>query len=571
MSDIFHRFFQQNRGIVVGHVLLTLITFPLEILLLSYISGLIFQRIKEKRYKAFYAVLVGFFFAFLLIEFFHFSQDYMSSLIIPRLDTFTRTELLHVMLNHRFEEDELKLGELMHRMSKTPGHLYKHYSNSVNYIVPLCFSAVFFAGYLFWIHWKMGLLVSCVFIVLFVVYFWVFGLMCRDAGSRLDMEYGLMDGYEDTIANWESIRLSSMREEEKKRMASQSGEFEVKQQQDIHRVNLLKISSIVAFNLLMLVLLGLGIYLCTKEKLFPYWKLIILITAILLMSKTMTSLLVKSSDSIYHAGSVQQLKEFMARFHRDPVDSASLQHSPRPIENHEIVFDHVSFAYSPTAVPILKDINLRITFPTSVLVLGAIGSGKSTLLKMLMGYYKPTEGTVTVDGISVEQYPSAYLLQHITYMNQNVLLFNRTLLENIFYGQTPRPDLLEPFKDAVPKRIMDNLDMPAGKQGNMLSGGERQIVLLLRTYFKPNPVVLLDEPTANLDPQSKKSAEGIIKIMMKHKTVVCITHDPGMIPLFQHVYRLQDGTLQPLPVDLPAGARTTNPLETEFSPSPFPM
>jgi ATP-binding cassette subfamily B protein RaxB len=95
-------------------------------------------------------------------------------------------------------------------------------------------------------------------------------------------------------------------------------------------------------------------------------------------------------------------------------------------------------------------------------------------------------------------------------------------------------------------------------------------VLLLRTFFKPNPVVLLDEPTANLDPQSKKSVENIIRLMMEQKTVICITHDPGMIPLFQHVYRLQDGTLKPLEKDLATGTRTTYPRETEFSPSPLP-
>lgn len=548
---MFRRFYERHRGIVIGHVGLTLITFPLEMLLLSYISGLIFQKIKDKKYKAFYIVLMGFFFAFLFIQFLHFSQDYMSSLIIPRLDTFTRTELLDTMLNHRFEEDELKVGELMHRMSKTPGHLYKHYSNVVNYLVPLCFSAVFFAGYLFWIHWKMGLLVSSVFIVLFFVYFYIFFLLARDAESRMAMEYGLMDGYEDTIANWESIRLTNMRDQETRRMANHSQEFEFKQQQDIHRVNLLKIASIVAFNALMLVLLGFGIYLCTKEKVFPYWKLIILITAILLMSKTTTSLLVKSTDSIYHVGSVQQFKEFMARFTRDPVDTTS--EAPKDIEKHDIVFDHVSYAYTPGSDPVLRDISLSIEFPSSTLILGAIGSGKSTLLKMLMGYYRPTTGTVTVDGVPVHEYPSAYLLRHITYMNQTVLLFNRTLLENIFYGLVPDRAALENLREYVPRRIMDNLDVVVGKQGNTLSGGERQIVLLLRTYFKPNPVVLLDEPTANLDPVAKKSAENIITLMMKKKTVVCITHDPGMAPLFQHVYRLENGVLVPAAVQVHRG------------------
>jgi len=551
--DIFQRFYEQHRGIVMGHVALTLITFPLEMLLLSYISGLIFQKIKDKKYRAFYVVLVGFFFAFLLIQFLHFAQDYMSSLIIPRLDTFTRTELLDAMLHHRFEEDELKVGELMHRISKTPGHLYKHYSNTVSYLVPLIFSAVFFAGYVFWIHWKVGLVVSSSFLLLFFTYFYVFFLLTQGAESRVEMEHGLMDGYEDAMTNWESIRMAQTKEAEKKRMTVMSQEFERKQQHDIHMVNTLKIVSIVLFNIIMLGLLAYGIYLSSREKAFPYWKLIVLITAIFLMSKTMTSLLVKSSDSIYHAGSVNQFKKFLSRFTGGNVPTAPpLEHDgttttmPPSITPPDLVFDHVSYTYPGASSPVLHDITLRIPFPSSVLILGAIGSGKSTLVKMLLGFYQPTMGTVAIDGTPVDHIPPSALLDKITYMNQNVLLFNRTLLENIFYGIAPDREALEALRHCVPPRVMDNLDMVAGKQGQKLSGGERQIVFLLRTYFKPHPVVLLDEPTANLDPESTRRAQDIIRLLIHKKTVVCITHDPAMTDLFDRVYRLEHGTLVPL-------------------------
>ena len=552
--DIFQRFYEQHRGIVAGHVLLTLITFPLEMLLLSYISGLIFQKIKDKKYRAFYVVLVGFFFAFLLIQFLHFAQEYMSSLIIPRLDTFTRTELLDAMLHHRFEEDELKVGELMHRISKTPGHLYKHYSNTVSYLVPLVFSAIFFAGYVFWIHWKIGLVISSAFLILFFAYFYVFFFLTRDAESRLDMEHGLMDGYEDAIANWESIRMAQTRGAEKERMAVMSEEFETKQQHDIHMVNTLKIVSIVLFNIIMLGLLAYGIYLSSREKAFPYWKLIVLITAIFLMSKTMTNLLVKSSDSVYHAGSVNQFKNFLSRFIGGNVPTTTRPPTPEnyatttmpPTAQPDIVFDRVSYTYPGASTPVLHNVSLRVPFPSSVLILGSIGSGKSTLVKMLLGFYQPTSGTVAIDGIPVEHVPPSELLDKITYMNQNVLLFNRTLLENIFYGRTPDREALEALRHCVPPRVMDNLDVVAGKQGQKLSGGERQVVLLLRTYFKPQPVVLLDEPTANLDPESTKRAKDIIRLLVQKKTVVCITHDPAMADLFDRVYRLHSGVLVPV-------------------------
>lgn len=540
--NLFQRFYEQHRGIVSGHVALTLITFPLEMLLLSYISGMIFQKIKDKKYKAFYIVLVGFFLAFLWIQFLHFAQDYMSSLIIPRLDTFTRTELLDAMLNHRFEEDELKVGELMHRISKTPGHLYKHYSNTVNYLIPLVFSAIFFAGYVFWIHWKMGLLVALSFLILYIAYFTVFFYLTRDAGARLDMEHGLMDSYEDTMANWESIRMAQTRQDEKDRMVQQSQDFETKQQNDIHKVNTLKIVSIIVFNLVMILLLAYGIYLSSQQKAFPYWKLIILITAIFLMSKTATNLLVKTSDSIYHAGSVDQFQQFLSRFTKGNV--ASPRSTSMPMSAHPVLaLENVSYTYPGASQPILRDISIHIPFPSSILILGSIGSGKSTLVKMLLGFYPPTTGSLTIDGIPLDHYDPSDLLHHITYMNQSVLLFHRTLLENIFYGVPTDQEALEQVRDILPPRIMDHLEEKAGKQGQRLSGGERQIILLLRTYFKPHPVVLLDEPTANLDPESKHRAQQIIQRMMQKKTVICITHDPEMMTIFPRVYQLTEGVL----------------------------
>jgi len=549
-ANIFHQFYENNRGVVVSHVTLTLLTFPLEILLLSYISGIIFQRIRDKNYKAFFVILVGFFFAFLFIQVLHFLQDYMSSLIIPRLDTFARTELLNIMLNHRYEEDSLRVGEMMHRISKMPGHLYKNYSNTVNYIVPLCFSLVFFTGYLLWIHWKIGALAAGVFIILFVSYFYVFRYLAKESSYRFHQEHDLMDAYEDTITNWESIRMANTREKEKERMTAVSQDFEAKQKQEIHRVNTLKISAVFLFNMFMVLLLVFGVYLSSQQKAFPYWKLIILITAILLMSRTLTTLVVRSSDSIYHSGSMQHFKDFMTEFDKKqvttttaPTTHPSTTPTTTPVatvqmENFDIVFDHVSYRYPGSDKDLLQEVSFRVPFLSNLLVIGAVGSGKSTMLKMLLGFFHPTSGRVTIGGVPVNEYHPEYLMDHVAYMNQNALLFNRTLLENIFYGREPDREALLALHEFIPPRIMENLDSMAGKQGNQLSGGERQIVLLLRMYFKPHEIVLLDEPTANLDPASRNRVMDLIQVLMKKKTVLCITHDYTLEPIFHNTYRI---------------------------------
>lgn len=540
-NEVFYRFFEKNRGIVSAHIILTLVSFPLEILVLSYISGIIFKRLEDKNFKRLFLVLIVFFVFFLFIEFCHFLQEYMSSLIIPRLDTFTRTELLDIVLNHSFEQEELKIGEVMHRLSKMPGHIYKNYSNMINSLVPLCLSILFFLGYLFWIHWKIALVAAVLLLLLLVVYLSVFYRLAQNSEYRFVYEHELMDMYEDTIANWESIRMANTYTDEKRRMIDKSDTYEKLQQKDIHTVNILKVSSIVIFNIIMILLLCMGIVLAVWKKDFPYWKLIIFITAIFLVTRTVSGLLSKCCDSIYHYGSIHQFSVFLKDFQNKKIDSR--EESENKITRHSIEFHNVRFRYNTSEPYLLDTIKLSIPFRSSLLIVGTVGSGKSTLVKMIAGFLHPTEGTVTIDDIPVHRFSTKYLMNHVTYMNQDVLLFNRTILENIFYGNVPIDERALQEMTFLPAKIRNNLHKSVGKYGEMLSGGERQIVFLLRVYFKPAPIVLLDEPTANLDPTSREDVLYLISLMMKEKTVVCITHDNTLARYFQKVYLLQHGKL----------------------------
>jgi len=245
------------------------------------------------------------------------------------------------------------------------------------------------------------------------------------------------------------------------------------------------------------------------------------------------------------------LQEFVSQFQHDavvdvPTDASLTTPTPHP-QHYDIEYRHVWFTYPSSTDVLLRDIRLSIPFPSSVLIVGSIGSGKSSLVKMLLRLLSPTKGDILLGGRPLTDWSLADVKRHVAYMNQSIVLFNRTIRENIFYGKDPPPraiqdELLRQLP--IPQKIMHHMDTLVDKKGHNLSGGEKQMILLLRMYFKPHPVLLLDEPTANLDPVSAKTyVVSILKLLREKKTIVCITHDMLMAPFFDNVYHLEGGRL----------------------------
>jgi ABC-type bacteriocin/lantibiotic exporter with double-glycine peptidase domain len=540
--NIFQSFYQEHRSIVIPHISLTLILFPLEILVLSYLSGVIFKNIKDKKYKAFFSLFVIFFVVFLVIQFLHFAEEYFNSLVIPKLDTFVRVKILDHVIEENRELEPYQLGELMHRIAKAPGHVYKHYFNIVHYIVPFVVCGLFFVVYLCWIEWRLGLVFAVIFFAFYIVFYHVYRSMSASSQTRFDQEHELMDHYEDIFSNWESIRQSNTQEDEVQYTKNVSKDYEQNQKQDIDRVNRCKVIFIITLNMFFFIILVCGIFIARRSE-FPFWKLIILITAVMLMSRTMTTLLSKSIDSIFHHSSITHFESFLQQTTKptQQVPDTTATQSP---ESFDIYFDHVSFKYPSSSNILLNKITLFIPFQQSTLIMGDIGSGKSTILKLLMGAFTPTSGTICIGNLPVVNLSLETRMTLIGYMNQHVYLFNRTLLENIFYGITIPSNYIELLQNLnVPEQILTRLNTRVGRQGRQLSGGERQIILMLRMYFKPCRIALFDEPTANLDQNATRSVMTVLQKIMTKKTVICITHNSSLEHYFDKVYTLTHGNL----------------------------
>ena len=200
-------------------------------------------------------------------------------------------------------------------------------------------------------------------------------------------------------------------------------------------------------------------------------------------------------------------------------------------KNGDIVFQSVYHKYKNKFV--LEKVDIQIEKGEKVAFVGQIGSGKTTLIKLLLGFQPLTMGTISIGGMDANKISNAQLRENIFYIPQKPKLFNRTLYENITYGIEKKPSkesillLLDDLKLQDIRIVFeDKMDHTVGVEGNELSGGQRQIVWLLRAFYRQAPILVLDEPTAALDPATKVLVMDIIKRINIGKTVIIVSHDP---------------------------------------------
>lgn len=210
-----------------------------------------------------------------------------------------------------------------------------------------------------------------------------------------------------------------------------------------------------------------------------------------------------------------------------------------------IDFDRVSFGYDDTHV--LHDVSFSIEPGQVVGIVGSTGSGKSTLLSLLPRFYDPRLGHILIDGVDIADYKVAALRSQIAFVMQDSVLFPGTIRDNIAYG---RPEATEQEiisaarianADEFITRMPHGYDSLVGEHGNTLSGGQRQRIAIARAVVRNSPILILDEPTAALDPQSEHLVIEALQRLMRGRTVIMIAHRMNTLVGADKIIVLQNG------------------------------
>ncbi len=197
-------------------------------------------------------------------------------------------------------------------------------------------------------------------------------------------------------------------------------------------------------------------------------------------------------------------------------------------KNEDIRLDHVSFSYGSRKI--IDDVSLSIPQGTTTAFVGPSGGGKSTLCRLIARFWDVDAGSITLGGINVKDYSMNSLMANFAFVFQSVYLFADTIENNIKFGRqdATHEDVVEAAKKACChdfiSKLPDGYNTVIGEGGASLSGGEKQRISIARAIMKDAPVIILDEATANVDPENEKDLVDAIDALTREKTIIMIAH-----------------------------------------------
>ena len=217
------------------------------------------------------------------------------------------------------------------------------------------------------------------------------------------------------------------------------------------------------------------------------------------------------------------------------------------LNQFDISYENVSFAYDST--PVLKKISFNIPEKTTMALVGLSGSGKTTIINLLGRFWDAQQGKIKIGGKEIQNLSYEYLLRNLSFVFQDVMLFQDSILNNIRIGKPSASldEVVEAAKKAgchdFIMELPDGYDTVPGEGGSTLSGGEKQRIAIARALIKDAPIVLLDEVTANIDVENEVKIQSALQELLKNKTVIMIAHKLSTIQDVDQILVIEDGSI----------------------------
>jgi ATP-binding cassette subfamily B protein len=235
------------------------------------------------------------------------------------------------------------------------------------------------------------------------------------------------------------------------------------------------------------------------------------------------------------------------------VAAAGARRAPEQVRG-EIEFDRVSFTYPGSATAVLRDLSLTIRAGETLALVGRNGSGKSTLTKLIARFYDPTSGCVRVDGHDLRELDPDELRSHLAFVFQQFGRYEATVADNIGYGDwrrlagqngAVREVAAEAGLGAMIRSLPDGIDTIVGRKFARfdLSAGQWQRVAVARAFARRAPIVILDEPSSNLDPIAERELASHFRTLVKGRTAIIISHRLSTIRIADRIAVIQDGRI----------------------------
>lgn len=535
------KFLKKEKFKTIFLLILSFIINLLKINVISYITANIIQSVQKNNIEltyqySYYFMIISVIFVSLYVIF-----RYVNEKIFGKLRTWLRKNLVKMLLvinNENYSDiNFLKLNIPILRLTS---NLHYCLNNIITYVIPNLTLLIIIFFYFLYNNYIIGFifLLFNILIVLYL-YFNINTIQKYNINYEENLEKS-ESCLTEILGNFDKIIFrgnikNDIDELYKLSNNTINSEFEFYSKMNYHILCL----SIIVF---------INIFSCIFYMIYLYYNKKMSVTIFI----TFITILLLYRDFILNfINTIIDLCEFSTRSYRFSNNFKDLDIEYENIinknyNNYELNFDkieykNVFFKYKNSNNEVLKNLNLTLNLNEQKIIgiTGISGKGKSTFTKLLIKIYK-YDGNIYIDNINIQNIDTNYLRKNIVYVNQNTRLFDKKIIENIYYGcneyQECKYFLEKILESEKIQKLFNNIDFHNGNSGlggELLSGGQRQVLNIINGLIIPSKVIILDEPTNALDEELKKEVINIIKYFKKYKkAIIIISHDSDIFSIF---------------------------------------
>ena len=552
-KPLVHDFVSKYKYTFIGYVLLIIIFFPIEGIVLPKVYGKVFEKIKAANsFPDFWnigqnisqlnlpGVLVLLVLVWILIIGSGGVKHHLESILVPEYFAHIREIIYEKTIYSQLSNfKDIKTGDYLSRVMELTRNIKDMFQYVITRLFPEFTVSIFIVGYLLMKNPLFGLVALIGFALCMIIQ--VIGgiyVINKVAEKEQFFNTNLSENLQDSLDNLMNVYINN------------ELDSEIKKNNNMEKINTDMNKDIMFTQNLVIFLtqvITIGLYAVSMYLLYTMFvgKKISTgegIVVLLVIGQLVSYMLNVNAGLVHHViyklgiveGSREFLNEIFATQHHG--------NQKNTIKKGDIEFKNVKYRYDKSNNEFLfDDLSLKIAGGNKIGLIGRSGSGKSTLMKMLIGLYKPENGDIFIDGVNIHDMDFQYLRDNVNYVNQKTNLFDETVLYNMLYGndhisedellkKLEQYKLLEVFSD-----LPDGVYANAGIHGGNLSGGMQKITLLMRGILKPGKIMILDEPLAGLDSNTRMKVMDMILAETKDKTLIVITHDKEILPSMDRV------------------------------------
>ena len=540
------KYLKENKYLLIKYLCTVFILYFFESIALSRTNAQLFSSLynkhstiltKNESFK--YIIHIGIIFT--IIIFCYYLLKKIEVNLYPEYTKFIRKNIFENTIK-KFSNNltDIKIGKYTSRIIDLTKELMRLLQIFITECITKFFIIFFIVLYFLFLNYKIGIIFLIEIILIFLIIKYYQPTVIKLATKKCELFFDLNESNSDSLTNLANIYLNNETKNEINNNSKLSEEYKNYTKKSYKysngMVSLINIVILITFFTIFFYTYYLFIH---KE----IDKMVIINIYILLFFFCGTSIrIISQVGDLFHIWGYIVASNKFVEYIYDNDESKNIKKVN--ITRGHIQMKNILFSYKNNKV-IFKNLNLQIEGNKKTVVLGKSGSGKSTISKLIVKLYNPQKGDIYIDNINVKNIDTKYLRDKVIYINQKTVLFNKSIMDNILYGNDHINDkhvinIMKKYQlDILFHNMKDGLQSSCGVNGNNLSLGMQKIVILLRGMLKNNyKIIIYDEPLAGLDKNSRKKVIQMINDLSVDKTVLIITHDNEILDIADNVIEM---------------------------------